>query len=214
MDALVQKLHPSLRTGQRLTLAGSGAPLFSRQGDWDGGSALHCVAMALALLGKLSNAVDVRRSPTGPEARFWDLAWPHYLHGLTLSELVSFISELNAGVRPVARQSSGTGILRFCEQELAMCVPVIVRWRTRHPSQHRTALAVGVEGLRRQRAFASHALLLLDPAEIEPGLAACNARLEFDRTGRSSRVCHVTAASTHRIAIDSAVSLRLLKPRP
>lgn len=99
---LIQKFHPALRLGQQLALADSGAPLFSRQGNWDSGSALHCVAMALALLGKLSDPVAASRSDTGPEAVFWDRAWRYYLNGLTLSELESFVWELNLGVRPVA----------------------------------------------------------------------------------------------------------------
>lgn len=70
MEALVQKLHPALSSGQRLTVADSGNPLFSRQGDWDGGSPLHCVAMALALLGKLSDPVQIRQHVNGPESQF------------------------------------------------------------------------------------------------------------------------------------------------
>lgn len=210
MSALIQALHPALRPGQQLALAGSGAPLFSRQGDWDSGSTLHCVAMALAMLGKLSDPVGIRGHCGGPEASFWDRAWPHYLHGLTLSELASFIWELNAGVRPVMAHGTSANVLRFCEQELASGTPVIVGWRSRHPLQRRTSLATGVEGLRRQRTFLPHALLLADPAGVEPGLAACNARLEF---GNARRISYVTAAATHRVAIDGAVSIRLLKPR-
>ena len=198
MDALIQKLHPSLRVGQRLALSGCGSPIFSGQGDWDSGSASHCVAMALALLGKLSDPVDVRRSPTGPEAEFWDRAWPHYLHGLRSSELVSFILELNAGVRPGTGQCTATSILRFCERELANGWPVIVRWRSRHPPQQCAALALGVGGVRRERVFSAHELLLLDPAGTEPQLATCNGRLEFDGAQRPSRVRHVTATSPPR----------------
>jgi len=76
-------------------------------------------------------------------------------------------------------------------------------------------LAIGVEGLRRQRAFSPHALLLLlDPAETEPTLAAFNARLEFGKAGRSIRVCHVTAAATGTVTTYGAVSIRLVKPPP
>lgn len=96
---LFQKLYLALRPGQQLVLAASGKPLFSRQSHRDCGSALHCVAMALALLGKLTDPVSLSRSATGPEAAFWDHVWPHYLHGLTLSEVESFIWELNLGVR-------------------------------------------------------------------------------------------------------------------
>ncbi|CAJ2942954.1 hypothetical protein [Burkholderia pseudomallei] len=73
---LVQKFHPALRPGQQLVLADSDHSLFSRQGHWDSGSALHCVAIALALLGELAEPVSLSRSATGPEATFWDHAWP------------------------------------------------------------------------------------------------------------------------------------------
>ncbi|RQQ22502.1 hypothetical protein DF148_34560 [Burkholderia stagnalis] len=56
---LIQKFHPSIRLGQQPALAASGNALFSRQGHWDGGSTLHCVAMALGLLGKLADPVDL-----------------------------------------------------------------------------------------------------------------------------------------------------------
>lgn len=210
MSALIQKLHPALRPGQRLILASSGAPLFSRQGDWDSGSTLHCVAMALAMLGRLSDPVGVRRHPSGPGADFWDRAWPHYLHGLTLSELASFIWELNVGVRPVIGRGDPATILQFCEQELSRGAPVIVGWRSRQPLQRRASLAIGVEGLRRQRAFSPHTLLLLDPAGMEPRLAACNARLEF---GKARRTSYAAATATHRVAVDGVVSIRLLKAR-
>jgi len=208
---LIQKLHPALRLGQRLTLVSSGAPLFSRQGHWDGGSALHGVAMALAMLGKLSNPVDVRCQSTGPESDFWDQAWPHYLHGLTLSELASFIAELKAGVRPVTQRGGSATILCFCEQELARDVPIIIGWQDKSSRQRRTALVIGIEGRQHRRIFAPHALLLLDPAGGESGLAACNARLEF---GKARSTLHVTATAIHQVTVKGAVSIRLLKSKP
>lgn len=128
---LIQRFHPALRPGHQLTQVRSDNPLFSRQGHWDSGSALHCVAMALALLDKLADPVRLARSDGGPEANFWDCAWPHYLHGLTPSELESFIWELNLGVRPVALSDGRGPILNFCERELKRSRPVIVGWRRR-----------------------------------------------------------------------------------
>ncbi|QCX49685.1 hypothetical protein [Ralstonia pseudosolanacearum] len=204
MDALIQKLHPALRPGQQLMMAGSGKPLFSRQGDWDGGSPLHCVAMALALLGKLSDPVQIRRHTDDPEAAFWDRAWPHYLHGLTLSELMSFIWELNCGVRPVLADGSAETVLRFSTRELAKGWPVIVGWHNRH-SAH-AALAVGIEGRRYAWRFTPQALLLLDPAESEPGLAGFNARMAFGKR----KPLRVSATSTGPVTLCGAVSIRPL----
>jgi hypothetical protein len=206
MDTLIQKLHPSLCPGRQLTVAGSSKPLFSRQGDWDGGSPLHCSAMALALLGKLPDPVQVRQYPSGPEASFWDRAWPHYLHGLTLSELASFLWELNCGARPVTTEGNAAAVLRFCCRELSKDWPVIVGWR--HQRRAHATLAVGIEGRQRGRRFTPHALLLLDPAESEPGLGGFNARLEFGK----HKPCLVTATATQPVTLEGAVSIRLKTP--
>jgi hypothetical protein len=208
---LIQKFHPALRPGQQLVLADSGHPLFSRQGHWDSGSALHCVAMALALLGKLAEPVSLSRSATGPEATFWDHAWPHYLHGLTLSELESFVCELNLGVRPVALQGSGGSTLSVCERELARGHPVIFGWRRHLVRDAHAALVIGVEGRQHRRAFEPNALLLLDPAGDEPKLAACNARLVFGR----KRPSYVTETHAYPVTVDAAIAIRpIARPPP
>ncbi|KHK59003.1 hypothetical protein PI87_02850 [Ralstonia sp. A12] len=202
---LIQKLHPAMQPGRQLVVKDSGKPLFSRQGDWDGGSPLHCVAMALALLGKLADPVDIRRHTDGPDARFWDRAWPHYLHGLTLSELASFVWELNCGVRPVTGEGNPSAVLRFCVRELAKGWPVIVALCTRRRTH--AALVVGIEGRQSHRHFTPHALLLLDPAAPEPGLASFNARLET-----AKRPLLLTTAATQRVTIEGAVSIRRKPP--
>ncbi len=207
---LIQKFHPALRPGQRLVLAASGKPLFSRQGDWDGGSALHCVAMALALLGKLTDPVALYRSAAGPETAFWDRAWPHYLHGLTPSELESFVWELNVGVRPVALQDRQGSILNFCERELKRGWPVIVGWRRRVVRDAHAALVIGIEGRQHRRAFEPSALLLLDPAAVEPRFAACNARLVFDH----KRPSYVTETRAYPVTVDTAISIRPITGPP
>lgn len=208
---LIQKFHPALRPGQQLVLADSGDPLFSRQGHWDSGSVLHCVAMALALLGKLTDPITLSRSDSGPEAVFWDRTWPYYLHGLTLSELESFVWELNLGVRPVALPDGRGSILNFCERELQQGNPVIVGWRRHRVRDAHAALVVGIEGRQHRRTFEPRALLLLDPAAAEPGLAACNARLLFGR----KRPTYVTETEACPITLNTAVSIRpIARPPP
>lgn len=208
---LIQRFHPALRPGQQLVLAESGNPLFSRQGHWDGASALHCVAMALALLGKLADPVALSRSRSGPEASFWDRAWPHYLHGLTLSELESFIWELNLGVRPVASPDSHDTILNFCEHELKRGRPVIVGWRRHLVRDAHAALVIGIEGQQYKRAFEPNALLLLDPASTEPRLSAYNARLAFDR----KRALYMAETHAYPVTLDAAIALRpIARPPP
>jgi hypothetical protein len=203
MSTLVQKLHPALFPGRLLALAGSRQPLFSRQGMWDSGSALHCAAMALAMLGKLSDPVDVRDYSGGPVAHFWDRACPHYLHGLTPSELASFVWELNAGVQPVQVEGSADEILHFCARELSAGWPVIVWIVNRRTGERHAALAVGLE----ERDTIPKALLLLDPAGATPVLAACNARLESGKPHAS----YITAEATVQADVDGAVSIHRLE---
>ncbi|WCM19782.1 hypothetical protein NDK50_20600 [Paraburkholderia bryophila] len=203
MSTLIQKLHPALHPGRRLALAGSRQPLFSRQGGWDSGSALHCAAMAFALLGKLSDPVDVRDYASGPVAHFWDRAWPRYLHGLTPSELASFVWELNSGVQPVQVEGCADEMLHFCGQELAAGWPVIVWIVNRRTGERHAALAVGLE----ERDTILKALLLLDPAGATPLLAACNARLESGKP----HATYITAEVNVRADVDGAVSIHRLE---
>lgn len=200
MPALVQRLHPALYPGPRLMLADTRQPLFSQQGDWDAGSALHCAAMALAMLGRLSDPVDVRGYASGPVAHFWDRAWPHYLHGLTPSELAAFVWELGAGVQPVQTEGSVEEIAHFCAEELASGWPVVIWIVNIRTGERHAALVTGIE----ERDAIPKALLLLDPAETAPVLAACNARLEPGTPHAS----YITASGSVRADVDGAVSIR------
>ncbi|HEY3536646.1 MAG TPA: hypothetical protein VGL01_04375 [Trinickia sp.] len=202
MSALIQKLHPALYPGARLTLDDTRRPLFSRQGDWDAGSALHCAAMALAMLGRLPDPVNVRGYASGPVPHFWDRAWPHYLHGLTPSELAAFVWELDAGVQPVPLEGSADELARLCVLELAAGWPVLVWIVNCRTDERHAALVVGIE----EHDAIPTTLLLLDPAGAAPVLAACNARLEFGGANAS----YITAEATVKAGVDGAVSIRLL----
>lgn len=197
--------------GQQPVLAVSGNPLFSRQGHWDGGSALHCVAMALALLGKLTDPVYLPYHAFGPEQIVWDDAWPHYLTGLSLNELADFVANLNLGVRPATCTMSGMDLLRFIERELQAGWPVIVGWQQRHTVKRRSALVVGLEGRQSGRAFESHGLLLLDPAGDAPGLAGFNARLERHET---DQIRYRSPSAARTVGVVGALSIRDVDPHP
>ncbi|MPV68004.1 hypothetical protein [Burkholderia sp. BE17] len=204
---LIQKFHPNVRLGQQPNIADSGNPLFSRQGHWDGGSSLHCVAMALALLGKLTDPVYLPYHASGTERAVWDHAWRQYLHGLTLSELASFVAELNVGVQPTIRSGQDDDILRFGSRELHAGRPVVVGWRQRHLVKWHAALAIGVEGHQTRKAFEPCALLLLDPAGDAPGLSGFNARLERHA---SEQVRYRSPAAARAVTLEGAVSIRPL----
>ena len=208
---LIQKFHPGILLGHEPLSRHSKNPLFSRQGHWDGGSALHGVAMALALLGKLDDPRYVPYHDTGNERIAWEAAWPHYLHGLTLSELASFIAELNLGVQPIVHTGPARDLLPFCARELATGRPIIIAWQQPPPVIAHAALVVGIEGRQMGKTFVPHALLLLDPAQDAPRLAACNARLELTR---SRHAVYMTAHATRRVLLRGAVSIRPLIRKP
>ncbi len=215
MEFTVQKLLPKLRSGRRLTIVGSNVPAFSFQGAWDGGCALHATAMAIAMLGRLSDPLRVPSRRHGPEAAFWELVWPFYLDGVTLEELEALIWELGWGLRPTVFEGSHANVLQFCEREVLSGRPVIVTWRQLRRAALHAVLAVGIEGRQTGRAFEAHSLLLIDSAETEPTLTAYNARLTWG-TGRSSRpnesVRYITAFDERKIVLIGAMSIRAGKP--
>lgn len=174
---LIQQFHPGMRLGQQPTLTHSGNLLSSRQGHWDGGSTFHCVAMALAMLGKLADPVHLPYHTFGPEQMLWDDVWPHYLSGMTLDELADFVTELNLGVQTAKSTASGIDLLRFFWTELLAGWPVIIGWQQRHVVKWRAGLVVGIEGHHDNGVFDPLTLLLIDPAGNAPSLAGVNARL-------------------------------------
>ncbi|HDR8934489.1 hypothetical protein [Burkholderia vietnamiensis] len=206
---LIQKFHPGMRLGQQPAIAASGNPLFIRQGHWDGGSTLHCVAMALALLGKLADPVYLPYHPFGPEQIVWDDAWPHYLTGLTLGELAEFVANLNLDVRSATSTASGMDLLRFVERELHAGWPVIVGWQQRQTVRRRSALVVGIEGRQSAQAFEPRALLLLDPSGDAPGLAGFNARIDV----HGGELIHYWSTSAARtVSLVGVLSIRTIDP--
>lgn len=161
--------------------------------------------MALALLGKLDDPRYLPYHDAGAERAVWDAAWPHYLHGLTLSELASFIGELNLAVKPTVYAGLAADLLPFCSRELSAGRLIIVGWRQRHPVQAHAALVIGIEGHQVHRTFLPEALLLLDPAGCDPGLAGFNARIEAH--GDAS-LRYLSPACIRSITLEGAISLR------
>ncbi|MET3555607.1 MULTISPECIES: hypothetical protein [Burkholderia] len=215
MEFTVQKLLPKLRSGRRLTIVGSNVPAFSFQGAWDGGCALHATAMAIAMLGRLSDPLRVSSRRRGPEAAFWELAWPFYLSGVTLEELENLILELGWGLRPTLFEGAHANVFRFCEQEVLCGRPVIVTWRQLRRAALHATLIVGIEGRQVGRDFEGHTLLVIDSAETEPLLAAHNARLTWstERHSRQSGYArYVTAFDERKIVLVGAMSIRAGKP--
>lgn len=210
-----QRIHSSLQIGQRLVLADSKVPAFSYQGAWDGGCCLHVAAMALGMLGLLSQPLRVTSGRGHVESRFWRRAEQYYLSGISLDDLSTLLQELGVGVRPVLCEGSHAKVAGFCEQEVLRGWPTIVCWRERHRTQLHAVLAVGVEGRQTGRVFKPHTLLALDPAECEPSLSACNARLTWNAGGLRARdgyAAYETASYRRTVVLAGALSVRKRKP--
>ncbi|KGD36480.1 hypothetical protein DP44_785 [Burkholderia pseudomallei] len=211
----MQILHPALQSGQRLTLIGSNAPAFSFQGCWDGGCALHATAMALAILGRLSDPVHVSSRRRAPEAEFWRRAQPFYLSGVSLEELQALIRKLDWGLRPACFEGVHADVLGFSEREVLRGRLVILTFRQSRRATLHAVLAVGIEGRRIGRTFDGHTLLAVDSAEAEPVLVAYNARLTWTESGRGRSGGHaqyVTGFDKRKVTLTGALSIRSGKP--
>ncbi|MBY4870070.1 hypothetical protein [Burkholderia anthina] len=211
MEFTVQKLHPALQSGRRLTLVDSNTPAFSFQGCWDGGCALHATAMALAMLGCLSDPLNVPSRRRAPEAEFWRRAQPFYLSGVSLEELQALIRDLDRGLRPACFEGAYTDVLRFSEREVLRGRPVILTFRQSRRATLHAVLAVGIEGRKIGRTFEGHTLLVVDSAEAEPVLTAYNARLtwtEIVRGRLGGHALYVTGLDQRKVVLTGAMSIR------
>lgn len=208
----MQQLHPALQSGRRLTLANSNAPAFSFQGCWDGGCALHATAMALPMLGCLSDPLHVSSRRSAPEAEFWRRTKPFYLSGVPLEELRTLIRELDSGLRTTRFEGAHVDVLRFSEREVLRGRPVILTFRQSRRATLHAVLAVGIEGRKIGSTFDGHTLLVVDSAEAEPMLAAYNARLTrtaADRGRLGGHALYVTGFDQRKVVLTDAMSIRL-----
>lgn len=208
MGFLVQKLLPTLRPEQRLGVVGSNAALHSRQGAWDGSCALHCAAMALATLGLLDDPSCLSNYADGPEAEFWARSWPHYIHGVTISELSGVLAELRWGLRTAMAEGAHETVTHFCERELSQGWPVVVSWRQPDAPHCHAALAIGLEGRAHGSRFDPDTMLMLDPGEPELSLMTHNARLTYESPRIPGQARYVTASVRRTVILDGALSIR------
>ncbi|WP_244122644.1 hypothetical protein [Burkholderia multivorans] len=208
----MQQLHPALLSGRRLTLVNSNAPAFSFQGCLDGGCALHATAMALAMLGCLSDPLRVSSRRRDREAEFWHRAQPFYLSGVSLEELQALIRELGWGLRLTCFEGAHADVLRISEREVLRGRPVILTFRQSRRATLHAVLAVGIEGRKIGRTFDGHTLLVVDSAEAEPVLAAYNARLTrtaADHCRLGGHALYVTGLDQRKVVLTGAMSIRL-----
>lgn len=210
MEFTVQKLHPALRSGRRLLITGSNSPTFSFQGSFDSSCALHATAMALALHRRMQNPLRPTSRYSYSERDFIRRAIPYWHSGIPMADLHTLMWELNLELRPVYFEGAHADVIRFCEHEARQGQPVVMAFRERHRTCQHAVLVVGVEGRQIGRTFEGHTLLAIDSSEVEPSLAAYNARLTWsDDDRRSARhAVYETTFDRKRVVVTEAISLR------
>lgn len=215
MEFTVQRLHPALRSGRRLLVAGSNSPTFSFQGSFDSSCALHATAMALALHRRMQNPLRPTSQYSYGERDFIRRVIPYWHSGISMTDLLTLMWELNLGLRPVHFDGAHADVVRFCEEESRQGQPVVMAFRERHRTCQHAVLVIGVEGRQIGRTFAGHTLLAIDSSEIEPSLAAYNARLTWsDGDQRSDRhAVYETTFDRKRVVVTEAISLRSTSER-
>lgn len=210
MEFTVQRLHPALRSGRRLLVAGSNSPTFSFQGSFDSSCALHAAAMALALHRRMQNPLRPTSRYSYGERDFIRRVIPYWHSGISMTDLHTLLRELNLGLRPVLFDGAHTDVIRFCEREVRQGQPVVMAFRERNRTCQHAVLVVGIEGRQIGRSIESHTLLAIDSSEVEPSLAAYNARLTWsDGDQRSERhAVYETTFNRKRVVVTEAISLR------
>lgn len=177
-----QRLFPSLRVGRTATVTRGrrhGIRLHCRQGAWDGACGLHCAAMALTLLGRLSGCDRLPARGRGLAAALWRSGIDTYFEGADAGELADLLCGIDAGLFVRHRTGSHRQLLRLAQAQLEAGRLAIIAWRSRNRRIDHWVLAVGLEGVQAGAAFRHTALLCLDPSSPQPSLCGYNSRLEL-----------------------------------
>ncbi|MCI3206416.1 MULTISPECIES: hypothetical protein [Pandoraea] len=214
MPFTVQKLHPALRAGLRLTIAGSNAPMFSFQGSFDSSCALHAAAMALTVHQCMPNPLRPSSRHSADQQEFLHRIGQFWQSGITLVQLSNLLGKLRLGLKPTHFEGAHPDVIQFCAQQMLEGCPVILYFHEWHRTVQHAALVVGVEGDQRRGALCPHTLLLIDAAECEPCLAAYNARLTWcsEDASASTRALYETAFQRSKIVAVGAIAVKKRRP--
>lgn len=212
---LQQRFYPTLRMGFRPTVARGNwdIPLHCRQGRWDGASGLHCAAMALTLLGKISDVTTLSGQHTTVAGRLWKASLATYFSGLHTGKLALLILSLKAGVKVDCRFKGHQKVLDFTKKQLSEGGLVIVTWSNREGADGHFVLVHGVEGTQSGRTFTPTALLVLDPDAAEPSFGGYNGRLEFTSHSARRDSSYITyienSGLTQSVTLTSALAMKV-----
>ena len=181
---LQQRLFPTLKIGVSAMVArgSQDVPLHVRQSDWDGACGTYCAAMALALLGRISDVAVLSDRRKGVAARLWQAARKYYFDGITAKELAAMIESLETDLHVSYYSGSHQKCLPLVQDQLAAGQLAIISWRSKNGNDHHWVLAVGIEGVQDGRSFTPETILVLDPGAEEPQLCGYNGRLRLAPT--------------------------------
>jgi hypothetical protein len=190
---LQQRLFPTLKIGVSAMVArgNQDVPLHVRQSNWDGACGTYCAAMALALLGRISDVTVLSERRKGVAARLWNAARKHYFDGISAAELVAMIKSLDADLYTAHYSGSHRKCIGYTQMLLNAGRLAIVSWLSRSGHDHHWVLVVGTEGVQEGRAFTPQTFLVLDPGASEPQMAGYNGRLRFASLPSNSSKSHI-----------------------
>lgn len=179
---LHQRLFPTLRLGFNASVTHNRHPgsVHSRQGLLDRSCGIHCAAIALSLLGRITYPGNLPARQRGIAARLWKAAQTVYFVGMDHHTLSELLSSLSAHISVVTFTGSHQKTAAFAIDHLASGGLAILSWSTETANSHHWVLAVGVEGVQVGRDFTASTLLVFDPLHAEPVLCGYNGRIHLN----------------------------------
>lgn len=176
-----QRFHPRLKIGftAMVEQGKRKVPVHCRQGEIDGACGTYCSAIALTILGKISDPTVISERRTGVAARLWSAAQASYFDGIRPKPLAKLLESLDAGLFVQECGQSHRNVLAFTKEQLNAGRLVILAWRTRNRTQRHFVLVAGLEGIQDDDTFTPQVFLCLDPSAARPELNGYNGRIEF-----------------------------------
>lgn len=178
---LVQRFHPNLRIGFVPSVLRSNRlmPIHCYQGLWDSACGAHCAAIAMALLGDITDVTILSERRNGVAARLWKAARAKYFDGVTVDELAAMIDDMGTERKITVCTGRHAKCLDFALAQFNRGSVVLISWHSRRGQQHHFSTIIGAEGRQTGNDFTPSALLCLDPGLEAPWMCCYNSRLEF-----------------------------------
>jgi len=208
----IQRLHPALGTDFRNATHSRLAKVFLGQGALDKACGLCCLVMALILLGEANHEEAERLLGTRHAAL-------RRLRRRTTSVFAEGMSE-DDFVEAVAATTLKIDAIRGESGEHRLCLSHTVRGlqagrisalgiASKDWGWHHWVLAVGLEGMERDRRFAPNAILCLDPSSDPWPSCGFNARLLLNVPRPGARYLRYSSSNTPRsnVTVSNAVVL-------